>query len=259
MLSIMKEAKKDFDDFYNNNEAYVLRVERVNQLFGLGGMGIFRSNLLPTYYVGDIIGKDQYVVLGLNPGFDEKKNELEQQEKSGTWNRCKNFERKFFKFSQDHGWNHPYYRKLSKICCAIEKSSVAGENYLDFCHRKIVNIDLIPYHAKFFRVNLKNDEQGDYLMNQLDKSLSALKEMSVKFCLIHGKVFKQLLIDQGYLQKRKIKISRPIMINSRVNMFTFKIGRVHCLLFDKFLTQSFFGLRRVDFENNIPDEIKKVI
>lgn len=259
MLSIMNEAKKDFNDFYNDNGAYVSRVERINQLFDLGGKGIFKSNFLPTYYVGNLAGRDQYVILGLNPGFDLKENQLEEQEKSGAWDNYLYLERNFFKFSQDYGLSHPYYKKLSKIFSAIEGDFIDRKNYLDFCHRKIVNIDLIPYHAGSFKVDLKNSEQRDYLMDRLDKSLYVLKEMSVKICLIHGKIFKQLLMDQGYLQDKGIQISKPLKINERVNMFAFKIRAVNCFLFDKFLTQPAFGLKNADFEDAIPSKIKKII
>ena len=136
-LSLIEEAKQDFDLFRNNFDEYKSKVDSISKLFNLKGEAELRSDYLPTYFVGDIKDEDyKYALFSLNPHFNEKDNLTEERWKKNSWEDYLNFTKNFFTLLYQYEMKSKYYEKISKI--------FGGLDNLDFTN----NSDVYNYYQK---------------------------------------------------------------------------------------------------------------
>ena len=69
--------------------------------------------------------------------------------------------------------------------------------------------------------------------------------------IFNGSPFYLLFKENNLIKFDNGKIKRHV-INEKVNMYTFRIKNIPCVLFDKFLTQPGFGLTNVNLKKTIP-------
>lgn len=255
MNSALDEAKQDFELFHNDYAKYKEKVDNLSALFKLKNKAKLREDYLPTYLVGNFEDGDyKYVLFGINPGFSEKQNPKEESWKKTSWDNYLNFSKNFFKLFKQHEMKSPYYKKLSRFFSGMDRLDL--NNYpeiYDYYHKHIINIELIPYHSTSFGISSHlTEEQKIYFKLRLEANLNFLKKLKVKLMIFNGNPFYLLLVKNNL-----IEYDKKVNLNKYVNMYTFKIQGIPCVLFDKFLTQAGFGLSYEDLKNKIPQLVRK--
>lgn len=254
MNSALEEAKIDFELFHNNYGRYKEKVDNISALFKLKKKAKLRSDYLPTYLVGDFESKSyKYVLFGINPGFSEEQNPKEETWKKSSWEDYLNFIKRFFTLFKENGMKSPYYIRLSKLFSGLDNIELNGDSEIyDYYQKHIINIELIPYHSTCFGIsNQLTEEQKLYFKSRLNSGIHLLKRLNVKLILFNGNPFHLILIKNNL-----IYYDHKINLNKYVNMYTFKVQDVPCVLFDKFITQPGFGLSYEDLKNKIPGLLK---
>jgi hypothetical protein len=253
MISILEEVKIDFEQFKNDYDSYKDKVNNLSDLFKLKNKAKLRSDFLPTYFVGNYLDKNyKYVLFGINPGFSEKQNHIEEAWKSESWMKYNEFILNFFNFFKKNNMKSPYYKKLSQLFAGLDNLNLEDySDVYDYFQNHILNLELIPYHSTSFGISNKlSDVQKTYFENRFRQNLDFLKNQNVKLMVFNGKPFYLLLIKNNL-----IKFDNRYVINKYISMFTFRINGIPCVLFDKFLTQAGFGLSY----DNLKVDIKKLI
>lgn len=255
MSFVPTEAKKDFNLFYSNRKKYKEKVDKISDLFNLEGGARLRSDYLPTYFVGNFKDKKyKYVLFGINPGFSEKQNDIEENWKKGSWQNYLGFVQNFFILFSKNRMKSSYYRRLSRLFCGLDNIELADyDEIYNYYHQHILNLDLIPYHSTSFSIgNNLSKEQLDYFKKRIKSNLDFLKTINTKLIIFNGNPFYLLLI-----KNRLIDYNKKIKLNKCVNMYFFKISDTPCVLFDRFVTQPAFGLSDKDLKIRIPNLINK--
>lgn len=254
MTTILEEAKQDFDLFHNNHLQYKKKVDDLSVLFGLKNKTKLRSDYLATYLIGDFEDDNyKYVLFGINPGFSEEQNPIEESWKKNSWTDYLNFVKNFFVLFKKYNMKSRYYKRLSKLFSGFDNIELEGyDEIFDYYHKHLISIELIPYHSISFGISSElNKEQKLYFEKRLNASIDFLKKIKVKLVIFNGSPFYLLLIKNNL-----INYDKKIKINESVNMYIFKIKNVSCVLFDKFITQPAFGLTHDDLQYKIPDLIR---
>jgi len=254
MNSALEEAKKDFELFHNDYEKYKEKVDNLSALFKLKNKAKLRSDYLPTYFVGNFEDKNyKYVLFGINPGYSEKQNPKEETWKKSSWEDYLNFVKNFFILFKNNGMKSPYYKRLSKLFSGLDNIELKDYSEVyDYYQKHIINIELIPYHSTCFGIsNHLTEQQKFYFKRRFESDLNFLKNLNIKLMLFNGNPFFLLLIKNNLIQYDK-----KINLNKYVNMYTFRVQDIPCVLFDKFLTQAGFGLTYEDMKNKIPNLLR---
>ena len=248
-ISLIEEAKKDFDLFHDNFDEYKSKVDSISELFNLKGEAELRSDYLPTYFVGDLEGGCRYGIFSINPGFSEESNQIEEPWKEGSWEDYLNFTKNFFTLFYKNNMKSRYYIMLAKIFSGLD--NVNFENNRDYYQNNVINVDLIPYHSKNTGLPSKlNDEQKKYLQKSLSLNLNLLKDSGVELIIFNGKPLYRMLIEEMFVVD-----FRKVQISEKVDMYSFRLNGTQCILFEKFIT-SVRGLTNYDFQTVIPDLIR---
>ena len=253
MNSVLEEAKKDFELFHNNYEKYKEKVDNLSKLFKLKNKAKLRSDYLPTYFVGNFEDTNyKYVLFGINPGFSEKQNPKEETWKKSSWKDYLNFARNFFILFKDNEMKSHYYKRLSKLFSGLDNIEMADYTEIySYNQKHIINIELIPYHSTHFRISSNlTEEQKSYFKNRFESNINFSKKLNIKLMIFNGNPFYLLLIKNNLIQYNK-----KIKLNKYVNMYTFKVQDIPCILFDKFPTQAGFGLSE-DLKMKVPNLIR---
>ena len=188
MLNVIEEAKEDFNLFHNDYQKYKEKVEGISNLFKLKNKAKLRSDFLPTYLVGNFLeNKEKYVLFGINPGFSEKQNIVEEGWKNKSWDNYENFVKEFFILFKNNKSRSPYYIKLSKLFCGLENISLNNnEEIYNYYSKHLINIKLIPYHSTSFGISPKlTEEQREYFKQRLQKNIDFLKNIKVKLLIFN--------------------------------------------------------------------------
>lgn len=254
---LLREARADFELFYANPVAYQKKVDSISDLFGLAGDARLRNDYLPTYVVGDLEGEQyKYALFSLNPGFNDKKNSIEESLRNETWNKYMRYIQNYFNICYQHrcGWyGSRYYDRLGKLLGSLESVSLESpEQRLRFFQEHLINLDLIPYHAPTTGFKISNSAQRNYLLNQLNAGIELLKTQNIRLALFNGQPMHFLLIEQGIV-KRWERFS----INEKVSLYAFELEGIHCVLFDRFISQPAFQITNFHLTETIPALIRK--
>jgi len=206
MNSILEEAKKDFELFHNDYKKYKEKVDNLSTLFKLKSKAKLRNDYLPTYFVGNFEDKNyKYVLFGINPGFSEKQNPIEESWKKSSWEDYLNFIKNFFILFKENKMKSPYYKKLSNLFSGLD--NIELNNYpeiYEYYQKHVINIEMIPYHSSRFRaINYLTDQQKSYLINRFKSNINFLEKLNVKLIIFNGKLFYLLLIKDNLIHFNK--------------------------------------------------------
>lgn len=134
--ALLKFEQDRFDRDFLKGSVY----EQINAEFGI----FPAKKVYPVYFAGDIFNpKDKLVFIGMNPAYNEKTNEHEQQyaEKVGLANICKDM---FHYFKSQRSGLIPYYANIGGFLKRLyEIKKIDWDWYQD----NFVNLDMIPYHS----------------------------------------------------------------------------------------------------------------
>lgn len=254
-VSILDEAKKDFDLFHDNLGEYKNKVDSISELFNLKGEAKLQSDYLPTYFVGDIKDENyKYALFGINPFFSEGQNSIEETWKENSWEDYLDFAKNFFTLFHQHRMKSKYYEKISKIFDGLENLNfISNLDIYDYYQNHLINIDLIPYHSTNSGLPTHlSHEQMSYLKKRLDLGINFLKKQNnLKLIIFNGKPLYRMLIDNGL-----VDFYKEIEINKKVSMYFFQLDGIPCVLFEKFITKEYWGLTEDDYKTLIPDLIR---
>jgi hypothetical protein len=158
----------------NRPEEYRKKVDAISDLFYLTTAkgNRLKSNDCPVYIVGH---SNEYILVGLNPGYSAVNNPVEEIEAIKSWKHYLDFyQYKFFKFFDAKKFESPYYKSLYLLLSSLSNSQEV--NLWQFFDLHTINLELIPYHSEgIVFPNLCNTEQGYYLQNRLKITLDYIK------------------------------------------------------------------------------------
>jgi hypothetical protein len=196
------EIKAEYYLCINKSEDYRKKVDAISDLFHLtiAKGNRLKSSDCPVYVVGH---SNEYIMIGLNPGYSSINNPIEEIEARKSWEHYLDFyQYKFFKFFEANKFESPYCKSLYLLL-----SNVSGrpENSIwQFFDLHTINLELILYHSEGIVLpNLWNTRQANYLQNRLKITLDYIKRRlnkpKPKLIVFNGKIFHTLLIGQNMI------------------------------------------------------------
>ncbi|MEJ2267993.1 MAG: hypothetical protein P8X70_02870 [Nanoarchaeota archaeon] len=238
-----------------NSKPNWMSISKNTKLFKLKNKSKLKSDYLPTYLVGNFKDNfEKYILFGINPGFSEKQNPKEESWKKSSWKDYLNFIKNFFILFKEHKMKSRYYKRLSQLFSGFDNEELKNYNEIyNYYHKHLINIELIPYHSTNFSGTVKHfsEKQIIYIKKRLKSNLDFLGKLKIKLLIFNGNIFYSLMIKNNL-----IKDYKKINLNKHVNMYIFNLENIPCILFDKFITQAYFGLSYEDFKYKIPSLLK---
>jgi len=172
-----------------------LKANDFNKRLSLRGKKEFRADLPPCFFVGQI-EKSKIVLLGLNPGLNDKRMKAEKKIiKELGWEKAY---LTFFDWFAKEGLYSQYYSRFAVFLSGYlgfehfqkerrERYNLLGEN--------IVNLDLIPYHSvKFTNKVVALPDLLDVYVKNLRAMLELVKPEVV---FMNGAAFRPFLALLG--------------------------------------------------------------
>lgn len=245
---LMYELEKDYCDFMHRKRKYRKEVKCISELFrlGEGEKEGLRGDVSPAYFVGKYNKKNHFVVFGINPGYIEEQDKLQEQENKKSLMHYKKHHYNFFRFFKKNKLKSPYWKKFWPLFSGF-KSDNTKKNYWDFFDVNVTGLNLIPYHStrtKGMPYNFSKTQFG-YLKYRLDLNIDFIKQYEPKLLIFNGKPWQVLLVEHKLVDKFKKR-----SIRGKFNVYFFEYKGIKSILFDKFLS-SVRGLTHEQIRNKI--------
>lgn len=253
-MGLIEDLRADFDLFYSDNKAYKTKVDGISDLLGLHDKMQLRSDFLPTYIVGDYTEqRSKYVLIGMNPFFDEERNSQEENFKNGTWERYQNFVKQFFMFRKNLHLSSHYYSRLAQLFAGLDGISLSTDdqkwNYYD---KNLISIDLVPYHSGGFGLPSKlSFDQDKYLNKRFDSCFDFIRGVQHKLVIMNGKAFHTLLKGNVRLVNHQ-----TLKLTDKTTLHGFRYKEVPCIMFDWMITQPGSGVNNIHMKTVIPQFVR---
>jgi hypothetical protein len=250
------EMKAEYYLCINKPEEYRKKVDAISDLFHLTTAKANRliSSDCPVYVVGHC---NEYIMVGLNPGYSAINNPVEDVEARKSWEHYLDFyQYKFFKFFEANKFESPYYKSLYLLLFNV--SGHHENNLWQFFDLYTTNLELIPYHSQgIILPNLWNKEQAHYLQNRLKITLDyierRLNKPRPKLIVFNGKIFHALLIGQNIIKNGNYE---QVKVTDKFSLYFFEIDGNKCVLFDKFFQSHYWRITNYHRKTLIPNLIK---
>lgn len=238
MNSFISNIKIDFELFKFSKHEYDNKLQDLSKILDLKNG--FKLDSPPTYFVGDVESKDKIIVIGINPGAEEKNLKFEAKFRNENWNSYWDFHINFFKIYKEGGLPIKYYSYL-RTC--FDSNAIKDEHYFDYCNSNIVNIDLIPYHSSNFSIILNKNIDKIY-MEYFQSIIDFLKERKdlVRYIVIHKNQLVSLLAKEKYFDESD---QLPLDINSKRKVYYKKIDGFKFLFFSRFIPNGGFSKKDI--------------
>jgi hypothetical protein len=238
MNSFISDIERDFELFKFSKSEYDYKLQELAQKLNLKNG--FKSDSLPSYFVGNIESKDKIIVIGINPGAEEINLEFESKIRDENWNSYLNFHKNFF-IEYKKGPPIKYYSYL-RTC--FDSYPIETEHYFDYCNNNFVNIDLIPYHSTNFNVILNEGIEKIY-MEYFQSIIDFLKEKRdlVRYIVIHKNQLVKLLVKEKFFDESN---RLPMDINPKRKVYYKKVDGFNFLFFSRFIPNG--GFSREDIQ-----------
>jgi len=249
----LKELEADYKLCRNYPERYRKKVGELSGLFNLKGRAKLMGNLYPIGFTGEYDKTTHIIIFGINPGYG-KHNAEEEKEKAKSWRNYVRFRKSAYKsfFKRvDHGSR--YYRAFSLLFSGLLDgyNNEKGTQW-DIFQQHITNLNLLPYHSRAINLPSKfSIRQWYYLTHNLWSMINFVLNYKPKLFVFDGKPWYGLLIKHRLIhryKKRRIK---------GMNIYFFTIEGIPCVLFDKFFSLHYYGLKDKDRRIKIPKIIAK--
>ncbi|MFH1711203.1 MAG: hypothetical protein ABH840_02740 [Nanoarchaeota archaeon] len=243
--------------FWTHHKKFKMEVNRINTIFELKKKNKFISNHPPTFFAGNVDSKEiKYLFLGLNPGFNEKKNKEEKEWRKNHRKRplvdCKKL---FELFGQKH-WPR-YFTNLLKLCKDFNDKNKKAE----YCNKHVVSIDAFPFHSENNRIDLSvsTPEQIDTFFKYWNISKGLIKQIGAKYIFAVGKGNYKLLLLDPEIGYKNLKLVRRFKKEKGgyVHLYEFRLENKKGFMIDTFLGGANRSLTARDY-NKIINNVKAV-
>lgn len=203
--------------------------------------GKFIDSELPTFFAGDIESRTKKIIIvGINPGANEKNLKIEKQFKEKNFESYLRFQTDFFRLYKDKlKLPIKYYSYLS-TCFADKRAKTVDRNYFEFCQNNFINIDLIPYHSKNFKLVL-NDQNTEFLKEIFQQLINSISTLKVKFVVIHKSILLRLLRKINFVDH-----SAQVVFNKGTKkVYLVKKKGINFLVFSRFIPNGGFSRKDI--------------
>jgi len=182
-----------------------LKVDEFNTLFKLREPLI--QDCPPCFFAGNI-KESPYWLVGLNPGYNKKRNQVEREiyDKLG-WERTY---LTFFDWFQSNKIGSSYYSRFAVFLAGFvgeEKIPKDREQRFRLLSENLVNVDLIPYHSVKISLHIKSEEQKRLISPYLEALRELSNEYKPKILFINGVAFKPILKEMNFVEKSTIRVN----------------------------------------------------
>ncbi len=238
MNGFLSNIERDFQLFKFSKSEYDNKLQGLAKKLDLKNG--FKSDFPPTYFAGNIESKDKIIIIGINPGAEEKNLEFEAKFRNDNWDSYWNFHNNFFREYKNGDLPIKYY---SYIRTCFDSHPNKDEHYFEYCNNNIINIDLIPYHSINF--SLKPNESAEKIyMDYFQSIIDFLKEKRdlVRYIVIHKNQLVSLLAKEKYFDESD---QLPLDINSKRRVYYKRIDGFKFLFFSRFIPNGGFSRKDI--------------
>lgn len=253
-MGLAETIKKEYEFFKIYPDEYSKKVKSISYLLVQKGKNEFMSDQSPVYIFGNVESAP-FILFGINPGYSDLNNPIEEKVARMSWESYVNLYRNFFTFFNEKGFRSPYYTSLGYLIGGLV--SIFGgtplSNRWELFQKYIANIELIPYHSRGISLpsNLK-ENQLVYLKNRFIENLDFLAQYSHKLLIFNGSPWYNLLIRNNLIRNVE-----KASITDSFNLYFFTFHNVPAVLFDKFFQRHFWGITNYHRKTIIPQTIAK--
>ena len=153
-------------------------------LFSLKGRQRLKGDNCPAYVIGRY-EKSPFVMFGINPGYSQKNNPVEDMEARKSWEGYQSLYLNFFRYFADHKFESPYYTALGHLLAGLTGDQ--GKSKWDLFDSYLTNLELIPYHSEGITLPSKlSSSQLDYMNIRLKGNLDFITKFNPKLLLFNG-------------------------------------------------------------------------
>jgi hypothetical protein len=105
-LHLLEEIRAEYDLCINNPYEYQRKVDSISDPFSLKGRQGLKGDNCPVYVIGKY-DTSPFVMFGINPGYSQKNNPVEDMEARKSWEDYQNLYLNFFRYFADHKFESP--------------------------------------------------------------------------------------------------------------------------------------------------------
>lgn len=208
----IKEINELYDQYFNHLDQYSEKVMQLNETFDLETTFKLQEKLSPGLIAGNYRNNPKYILIGLNPGYNE--NQHPKEEKMLRELGTDQFITNFFNNFADAGFTSKYYEKLCYLFAGLEgdldcyfPNRSAKIRYLQ---DKLLTLELIPYRSTHFK-NLftKNYYVQCYIRERFKNIKDFIRLLNPEYIFFNGRHFKLLFDDNDWTSKVWDKRDNP--------------------------------------------------
>lgn len=238
-MNLLEEIKAEYDLCINNPNEYQKKVDSVSDMFSLRGRQRLKADNCPVYVIGKY-ETSPYVMFGINPGYSQKNNPVEDMEARKSWEAYQRLYMNFFRYFSDHKFESPYYTALGHLLAGLTGDQ--SKTKWDLFDSYLTNLELIPYHSEGITLPSKlSSSQLDYMKIRLKANLDFITKFKPKLLLFNGNPWYVLLIKHNLVTEYD-----KIQVSNKFNLYFFEIEGITNVLFDKFFQAHYWGITNYD-------------
>jgi hypothetical protein len=253
-VSFLESLKNDFTLFHSNIDDYKRRVDSISNLFSLTSDNRLMSDMSPSGFSGNYDSGNSIVLFSLNPGYSAKFNPSEQRLQNGDWEQYCRARKSLYLFFKKVNHPSPYYHYWWILFKGLlQEKSYNYDTQWDYFNKKLVNLNLIPYHSKGLQLPTRFDEeQNRYLIQNFNSLIDFIMPYSPKLLIFNGNPWLVLLKRNSLLNE-----ANKIEVTERFNLYFFKLYKMPAVLMDKFFSAQFWGIKNDPHRSRIIPELIK--
>jgi hypothetical protein len=251
-VSLLDKIKQEYDLCIAKPEEYKEKVDSISNLLCLTGKNRLMVDNCPVYIVGKY-NISPYISFGINPGYSDINNPIEEREVRISWEKYQELYQNFFLFFERNGFKSPYYTSLWYLLTGL-RSTFDGEqpqinHKWKFFQSCLTNMELIPYHSRGMIISSKlADSQLNYLVRRFKENINFIIKFKPKLFIFNGNPWHSLLIKNEIITEFE-----KVLITNKFSLYFFKIKDNPAVLFDKFFQRHFWGLTNEHRKITIPN------
>jgi hypothetical protein len=216
---------------------YQKKVDSISHMFHLKGKNRLKGDNCPVYLVGKF-QKTPIIMFGINPGYSSINNPAEEREARKSWYHYQELYNQFFKFFAENRFESPYYTAWGYFLAGLLKKKFSKDKMWKLFDTYFSNVELIPYHSEGISLpSTLSESQLEYLKTRYKMSVDFITRYNPKLLIFNGKIWHVLLIMNNLIQTYE-----RIEINTKFNIYFYKLNDIPCVLFDRFFQSHFWGI-----------------
>jgi len=250
-MGFLQLLKTDYELWLKNPKKYKKRVNDLSKLFNFKNEYKFKANLPPSGFTGRYTKKNQFVMFGLNPGYNREFSQREELKQMGTWAKYVEIRKNMYSFFKELDHPSQYYQKFWLLFSNLIKDTKKYQTKWDFYDQNVTNLNIFPFHSGKFKLSKRRIKQKpEFFKERLDSLVRFITNYKPRLFLFNGKPWESILINNSIIEKYD-----RVHVNDDFSLYFFRYNKIPSVLFEKFFSRHFW-LDDVEREKTIPKLIR---